>query len=243
MRLDGQTRQGIGAWIGALVLLVCLLTAAPVTGQASPLRFNPDDTEKQFRALSGQVERDGVEGSARPVVAERSNGLMHLSPSRLTARPGFFKGHLLPRMSRQLGEVASIYALETPRDRFDRSSLHDWVSDAVAYRVRRATRKAVRTYLLEEIAVGSWVESLRVGRHGFGQPAAGRATDFGIEVSHGIPVVGMRHRSAVGTTRVAFGLDGSVKVRFRPTRSISARLAADYDADLSQYRVSCRFGF
>ena len=243
MRLDGPTRRQIGAWIGALVLPVCLLTAAPVTGQASSLRFNPDDTEERFRALSGQVERDGIEGSARPVVAERTHGLMHLSPSRLTVRPGFFKGHLLPRMSRQLGEVASIYALETQRDQFDRSSLHDWVSDTVAYRVRRATRKAVRTYLLEEIAVGSWVESLRVGRHGLGQPAAGRATDFGIEVSHGIPVVGMRHRSAVGTTRVAFGLDGSVKVRFRPTRSISARLAADYDADLSQYRVSCRFGF
>ena len=243
MRLDGQARRRIGGWIGTLVLPVCLLAAAPVTGQASPLRFDPDDTKKRFRALPGQLESERFEGSARPIVAERSDGVTQLSPDRLTVRPGFFKGHLLPRMSRQLSAIAPIHALETQRNRFDHSSLHDWFSDAVAYRARRAARKAAKTYLYEETAVGSWVESLRVGRHGFGQPAKERAMDVGIEVSHGIPEVEMRHRAAVGTTRFAVGLDGSVSVRFRPMHSISGQLAADYDADLSQYSVSYRLGF
>ncbi len=234
MRLDGQARRRIGGWIGALVLPACLLAAAPVAGQASPLRF---------RVLPGQFERVGFEDSARSIVAERSDGVTQLSLDRLTVRPGFFKGHLLPRMSRQLSEVEPIHSLETQRNRFDHSGLHDWISNTVAHRARRGARKAARTYVLEETAVGSWVESFRVGLHGFGQPAKGRTMDVGIEVSHGIPEVEMRHRSAAGTTRFAVGLDGSVSVRFRPARSISAGLAADYDADLSQYRVSYRFGF
>ena len=243
MKSNRRARRRIGAWIGALVLPVCLLAAAPVTGQASPLRFDPDDTKERFQSLPVQLERGEFEGSARAMVAERSGRVTQLSLSRLTVRPGFFRGHLLPRMSYQLGSVASIYALETQRGRFERSGMHDWVSDTVEHRARRAVQKAAKTYLHEETALGSWVESLRVGRNGFGRSAEGRATDFGIRVSHGIPRVGMRHRSALGTTRIGLGVDGSVRLEFRPTHSISARFYAGYEADVSQYRLSYRLAF
>jgi len=243
MKLNGQIGRRIGAWIGALVLPVCLFATAPVMGQISRLQFDPDDTNKQFRALPEQLEGSGFENSLRPKVGDRSGRVAQLSRSRLTVRPGFFKGHLLPRMSRQLGDVASIYALETQHVSFQHSGMHDWVSDTVAHRARSATRKAAKTYLEEETAIGSWIDSFRVSREGFGRSAESRAMDFGVGVSHGIPKVGMRHHSAMGTTRIDVGVDGSVRLEFRPARSVSARFFAGYEADPSQYRLSYRLGF
>jgi hypothetical protein len=157
-------------------------------------------------------------------------------------RPGFLKGHLLPRMSRYMGDVSSIHALETQQGWFKDSSLHDWISDEVEYRALRATRKAAKAYLYEATPIGSWLESRSVSIGGHG-PATVRATKFRVDVSHGIPKVGLRHRAAAGATRFEIGLDGSVRLEFRPSRSMTARFYAGYEAAVAGYRLSYRVGF
>ena len=238
-----RTTRRIGAWIGALALFASVLAATPATGQVSPIRFDPDAAEQRFRVLPGQFETLRLDGSTRPMLSERSGVKAQLSPGRLEARPGFFKEHLLPRMSRQVAFVPSIHALETQHGRFEHSGMHDWLSDRVARRATRATRKAVRAYLLEETAIGSWFESQRVGAQRFARPTVARATDFGIDIAHGIPKAGMRHRSAVGTARFSVGLDGSVRLDFQPARWISAQFYAGYEVELSRYRLTYRLDF
>lgn len=238
--MKDSARHAIGAWSCALALAVCALAATPAGGQTSAPRFDPDAMEQRLRGLNEQLATGGFERPAGIGAAERSGGSPEVDPGRLILRPGFLRGHLLPRMTRQLGDITSIHALETQRSRFEDSGMHDWVSGEVAYRARRATRKAAKAYLIEETRIGSWVESLHVSRGG---TAAARATDYGLDVSHGIPKVGMRHRAAVGTTRFEVGVDGSVRFEFRPARSTTARFYAGYEAELSGYRLSYRVDF
>jgi hypothetical protein len=231
----------IGAWIGAFVLPVCLLAASPAVGQVSTIGLDSDTTSKRLRPLHAQFD-GGVEDSARPMLARRSGAVPRLGPIELSVRPGFLKGHLLPRMSRQIGDVNTIHALETQRGWFEDSGMHNWVSDEVEHRALRATRKAVKDYLYEATRIESWLESRAVSVGGHGVNAV-RSTKFRFDVSHGIPKVGLRHRAAVGTTRFDVALDGSVRLEFRPTHLATARFYVGYVAALSGYRLSYRVAF
>ena len=154
---------------------------------------------------------------------------LDLGPIELSVRPGFLKGHLLPRMSRQIGDVNTIHSLETQRGWFENSGMHNWVSDEVEYRALRATRKAAKDYLYEATRIGSWLESRAVSVGGHGSNAV-RSTKFRFDVSHGIPKVGLRHRAAVGATRFDVALDGSVRLEFRPAQLATARFYVGYVA-------------
>jgi hypothetical protein len=241
MRHDRRVARRFGAWIGAFVLPVCLFAANPAVGQVSTIGLDPDTTEKRLRPLNARFD-GGVEESVRPMLARRSGAVPRLGPIELSVRPGFLKGHLLPRMSRQIGDVNTIHALETQRGWFENSSIHNWVSDEVGHRALRATRKAAKDYLYEATRIGSWLESraVSVGGHGSG---AVRSTKFKFDVSHGIPKVGLRHRAAIGATRFQVGVDGSVRLEFRPARSNAARFYAGYEAALAGYRLSYRVAF
>ena len=227
--------------MGAFSLPVCLLMAGSAVGQVSTTGLDPDATRERLRAMNTRFE-GGVEESARPMALRRSGAVPRLGPIELSVRPGFLKGHLLPRMSRQIGDINTIHALETQRGSFENSGMHNWVSDEVGYRALRATRKAAKDYLYEATRIGSWLESraVSVGGHGSG---AVRSTKFRFDVSHGIPKVGLRHRAAIGATRFQVGVDGSVRLEFRPARSNAARFYAGYEAALAGYRLSYRVAF
>ena len=235
--------RGVGAWVGALVVSVGLLGATPATGQLSAVKFDPDAAEKRLRVGSEQFPRGGLDNSIRPAVAERTGAVPQLDPNRLIARPGFLEGHLLPRMTRHMGDVASVNSLETQRVQFENSGIHHWVSYEVEQRAQRAARKAARDYLYEITAFGAWIESMCVGQQSPRGAGERRGMNVGFDVTHGIPKVGMRHYAAAGTTRFVVGLDSSVRLDFYPTRWKVARFYAGYEPERSVYRVAYRLGF
>jgi hypothetical protein len=229
------------AVIGALLLCLCGFAAIPAAGQTIPRQFDPDATDERLRGVSSQLDRKAGEAVSRTLAERRVDSPVRLKPGKLEPGTGFLKGHLLPRMSHQIGDVSSIHALESQRGIFGDSGMHAWVSDAVEHRAVRATRKAAKAYLYEETSVGSWFDTRRIG--GGSGPVARRATDFRFGVSHGVPKIGLRHRAAVGVTRFQVGLDGSVRLEFRPSQSTTARFYAGYDARVSGYQLFYRLGF
>jgi len=158
-------------------------------------------------------------------------------------RHGFFKRHWMPRMSRHLADVSPIHSLETDSGRFAGSAMDERVTDSAESRARRATRKALRTYLQKETAIGSFFERARIGREGIGRPAKNESMDFGVSVSHGVPEFEMRHRSAAGTTRFSAAFDGSLQFDFRPAATTSAQFRAAYVIERSELVLSYRHGF
>ncbi len=225
--------------VGVGVAAACVLLAPATDAQMSTVRLDPDVTRKRFRALTAELG-ERVENRARPIVVEKTAAASRLDLSVLRSRPGFLEGHLLPRMSRQVADVSSIHTLETQRGRFEDSSLHDWVADTVGHRALSATRRAAKAYLYEVTPIGSWLESRPVGRRA---AVGGPSARFKVDVSHGVPRLGLRHRAATGATRLDIGLDGTVRLEFRPTGSTSARFYAGYVADDSAYVLSYRVGF
>lgn len=228
---------------GALLVPVCLVCAAPAAGQISAVPFDPDAAEERLQAVSARLQRGGPENAVQPVKAHRSDEGIQLGPIRLTARPGFFEGHLLPRMVRYMHDVASVHSLETRRHQFENSSIHHRVSYEVEQRAFRATRKAARDYLYEITTLGARIDAIRVGHRTGGGGAERRGTKVGVELTHGTAKVGMRHSSAAGTTRFVVGLDRSVRLDFYPTRWNIARFYAGYEPERSVYRVAYRLGF
>jgi hypothetical protein len=242
MYLDPATTRSavkIAAWATTVAAVVCVLLAPTATGQFSTVRFDPDATRERLRALSGDFG-ERVESRPRPPVAGKRAVPSRLDTGALRTRPGFFQGHLLPRMSRQVADVSSIHSLETQRGWFEGSSMHDWVADTVGYRALRATRKAAKAYLYEATPIGGWLES---GPAAGRPPGSQRKARVKVDVSHGIPKVGLRHRAGAGATRLDLGLDGSVRFEFRPSVSPSARLAARYVAADATFLLSYRVGF
>ena len=227
--------------VGALAVTACVLAVAPVLGQVSPIRLDTAAAEERYRTFPERLDAAAIGPTANSLTVGSSNKQPRLWPVRIHGGPGFLRGHLLPRMSRQIGDVSSIHALETQPGTFEVSSMHAWVSDAVEHRAVRATRKAAKAYLLEATAIGTWLDSSRIG--GGIEPATERTTDFRFDVSHGVPKIGLRHRAATGTTRFQVSLDGSVRLEFRPSRSTTARFYAGYEAAFSGYRLSYRLDF
>ena len=58
-----------------------------------------------------------------------------------------------------------------------------------------------------------------------------------------MPQLGLRHRNGAGATRFEVGLDGSVRLVFRPARLSRALVYGGYDAGTSLYRLSYRVAF
>jgi hypothetical protein len=228
-------------WLGALAVVACALAVTPIAGQVSPIRLDTEAAEERYKAFPQRLDSSAIGPTIGSLAVGRSNRQPRLSRGKIYSDPGFLRGHLLPRMSRQIGDVSSIHALETHRETFQDSGIQAWVSNTVEHRALRASQKAAKAYLLEATTIGSWLESSRIG--GGIERVAKSSTDFRFDVSRGIPKVGLRHRAAMGTTRFQVSLDGSVRLEFRPNHTSTARFYAGYEAAVSGYRLSYRLGF
>ncbi|NIM64121.1 MAG: hypothetical protein GTO30_21465, partial [Acidobacteria bacterium] len=69
------------------------------------------------------------------------------------------------------------------------------------------------------------------------------STSFRLNVAHGIPSAGMKHRGLGGTTRFSVGFDGTVRLDFNPARFVSAHFYAAYEAEDDRYRLTYRHAF
>ncbi len=238
MFIATTTRRSAGR-IAAAAAVACVLLAPSAGAQIATVRLDPDAAQERFLTWSGDLGGRIEKRSHQRIAVERV-AMSRLDTSLLRPQTGFLKGHLLPRMSRQVAGVSSIHALETQRGWFEDSSMHDWVAQTVGHHALRATRKAAKAYLYEVTTLGVWLESRPVGGRSRGPQ---RGASVKLDVSHGIPKVGLRHVAAVGSTRFDVGADGSMRLEFRPTSSPSARLFAGYAAADSLFILSYRVGF
>lgn len=242
MRVATRKKWGIAAWMGVRLIPVCLLAVVPVNAQSIAPKLDHDRDARRLQDL-GRLPLDSIGAASPRLSSTRPDSPAAAIRRQAPSRPGFFAGHLMPGMERQLSRVAPIHAMESHRATFEASVMHERFSDLVESRASRAGLRAARTYLHEETALGAWVDSFRVGKHGVGKPHQDQALDFGFGVSHGVPKLGMRHRAAAGTTRFSLGIDGNVRVEFRPTRLQRTKLNAGYDPDRSLLQLSYRLGF
>jgi len=234
MGLERTTRGRVVRLAAVLAWLGCL-AALPAAG---------DELDDARKALA----------DARPSFDAFSPGSIALPahrPSSETAAPlrrsighhGFLKRHLVPRVSHQLGRVTPIHSLEVDRSDWERSGLHGWFSGTTGHYANRGLRRAARAYFVEDTAVGTFLDSLRLETHRGDAPQSGRTVNYRLGVSHGKPRLEMRHRSPAGTTRFGVGVNGSLRLEFHPAHSGGGRVSAGYDPGDSSYSLSFRHSY
>ena len=235
--------QGRVALVGAFLLLAALPCAAQTPA--------PEDLQSRLRA----PQLDFALRLPADVAARDRGPSFRPGPLEAAADPKgstFFHGMLLPRLNRQLDEMAPYRGVPQAQPQLDDFVLFDELTEAVGRRAEKATRRAVKEYLLESTPLGRGVLRLKSGGRrdmAGGIPAApktrsGRdALSFGLSVSHNLPEVQARYDILRGTLRVGVRADGSVGVSLEHEKLARTRLWVGYDAEDHGYDLQYRIRF
>lgn len=233
----GQRTSRIERWWVPSIVAACLLCSPVVAGDL-------EGSREAFERVRGELEASSFSLSTSDLPPLGEPRALRLALARPVEAHGFLKRHLMPRVSQQLERMAPIHALDFDRATWQQTELHGWFSGTANHYAERGLKRAARSYLVEETAIGPWLEGLRLGGHGNSSSAGrSRSTDYGVRVSHGRPSLEMRRSSSVGTTRFGVGLDGSLRLEFRPANSTNGRFAVGYAARESSYVLSFRHTF
>jgi len=147
---------------------------------------------------------------------------------------------LAPRVSIEMESLASFHRAAGPGMGLRDHVLFDEMSDAVRRGAKRATRKAVRDYLLEAVHLDRGIDNVR--REIRGVPSAERNIDWHVGFHHMLPEVGMRYRLSHGSVRFMVGAAGDAGFKFKDDRFERAEFSAVFDGDDTFY-VRARLGF
>jgi len=218
----------VGRWSLALIAIV-LLGGTAGAGE-SPGRS---------RAWSGPDRPDAESarsnGPARKVVVE----------SRLAP---FARERILPRVSMQLEAFSAFRHAEPDRDIGD-LLLHDEMTREVRRGVERATRRAVKDFLIHVTEVDRLVERLRRRGKALVDPAGGpggpgraRNVRFDVGFHRLMPEVQMRYGVGHGDLRFSVDAEGSVSVQYRDVRMTRGSVVVGFDGD-DTYRLNWNVGF
>jgi hypothetical protein len=150
------------------------------------------------------------------------------------------RDRLVPRVSIEMESLASFHRAAGPGMGLRDHVLFNEMSDAVRRGAKRATRKAVRNYLLEAVNLDRGIDHVRQEIRGV--PSAERAIDWHVGFHHMLPEVGMRYRLNHGSVRFMVGAAGDAGFRFRDDRFERAEFSAVFDGDDTFY-VRARLGF
>jgi hypothetical protein len=240
MRVCKRQRTGNARrWLPSIVA-VCLICGPLIAGEVGPL----EEPRETFARVRGALGAGGLNLTNMTPPSLGGQGILEHSPVKAIQARGFLKRHLMPRVSQQLEGMVPIHTLDFERAEWQQSELHGWFSGTASYFATRGLKRAARAFLVEETAVGPFLESLHFhGRASSGPAKPRSSTSYGVHVSHGIPALELRHLSAAGATRFGIGLDGSVALEFRPAHSTNGRFAVGYDANVSAYGLNFRHSF
>ena len=164
----------------------------------------------------------------------------------------FYKGYLIPRLERHLGQVGVLHTSQ-----LDGQELHTWASnDSLVRETERQFEKgasrALRTYLTElcglDVRIDNFSDRNRIGTGGNGasehQP---RKIHFGLGVSHALPRVDVRYE--LGNSRdVRLTVAGSGKIdlhygSYRGGNRGHTRIFAGYDIHQSRSNFGLRLSY
>jgi hypothetical protein len=248
--MNAIRRMGrVGALQGRIALVGALLMGAALPCVAQ----TPGSEDLQARLRAGQVDFS-LRLSASFAARDRAPAFQP-SPLEAPADPKgstFFHGMLLPRLNRSLDEMAPYRGVPHAQSQLDDFVLFDELTNAVGRRAEKATRRAVKEYLLETTPLGRGLIRLKSGGRrdiAGGIPAARPtssrrdALSFGLTVSHNLPEVQARYDIMRGTLRVGVRADGSVGFSLDHEKLARTRLWFGYDAEDGAYDLQCRVRF
>jgi hypothetical protein len=147
---------------------------------------------------------------------------------------------LVPRVSIEMESLASFHRAVGPGMGLRDHVLFDEMSDAVRRGAERATRKALRNYLLDAVNLDRGIDHVRQEIRGV--PSAKRNVDWHVGFHHMLPEVGMRYRLNHGSVRFMVGAGGDAGVKFSDDRFERAEFSATFDGDDTFY-MRARLGF
>ncbi len=125
-----------------------------------------------------------------------------------------------------------------------RRSLIEEYTRRARSRFQRATRDAIRDYLLEETTlrrVAQFFERRSAGSS-VRERKAGDVS-FGLGVYGSEPQLVMRYRMSNSSIKLRLGIEGSAKLDFRSSRMTNTHVVAGYDPSREQYGLSYRLDF
>jgi hypothetical protein len=150
------------------------------------------------------------------------------------------RDRLVPRVSIEMESLASFHRAAVPGQGLRDHVLFEEMSDAVRRGAKRATRKAVRNYLLEAVNLDRGIDRVREGIRG--KPSAKRDIDWHVGIHSMLPEIGMRYRLNHGSVRFVVGAEGDAGIKFKDNRFERAEFSAVFDGDDTFY-VRARLGF
>jgi len=164
---------------------------------------------------------------------------------RVARTKQFFRGHFLPEVTSQLKRVAMIVDLvATPTMSMSQHPMSDEYTRRARSQFQRATRDAIRDYLLEETTLRRVTQFFE--RRSAGSSAQGRKAGtvaFGLGVYGSEPQLVMRYRMSNSSIKLRLGIEGSAKLDFRTSRMTNTHVVAGYDPSREQYGLSYRLDF
>jgi len=214
--------RAAGPWRAALIVGMALLVAA----------------------LSGAAPAAAAEGeAAREAGREGAEWLRPAARGRtIPDAAGFYRGHLLPRLTSQFSTLGSYEALPARQADPSRNLVFEQAARAARLRARRGTKRALKGFLLESLPVGRLIERVEL-RRAHGGATADRGLRLGLAIRGGLPVAELAQPLGRGLLRTGLGVDGRVRLEYRGGQFGGVGLRADYDPFRGEFDLGCRLAF
>ena len=236
--MPGTPRSRTGCRLAPVLALTAVVVCGGVavaddvvTDRRLPTLVLPGDLASAGTPVGGV----GIEGfrpprqAIRPVAVKRNR---------------FYHGHLLPRLSRQMNAIAPHDPVLAARG-MGHDQFYTEFSRTVGSRAGSSAYKALRDYVLDDTAVAGWIGNVErkvdpfAHKQSDGRP---KNVSFHFGLSHGLPRVELKHRSAIGMLRFRVALEGSARIEFRPLGSRNTYFTAGANLD-GETTIHCRFEF
>jgi hypothetical protein len=160
----------------------------------------------------------------------------------LASDESFYRGHLLPKLDRQLSHVAEIRAVSLENERLEDFALYDELAAASRMRAERGARKALKSYLLQATSLRRIFQNLK-GELQPDEPRNKGAFGYGFGVAHGAARIEIRRSLRSGTVRMGVDTHGGFDLLLDHSRFTRMRLVMGYDRRERQGNFTCRFSF
>ena len=146
----------------------------------------------------------------------------------------------MPRIHFQLESITAIHSAGMPGARPEDHMLYDELSDSVRHGAERASRKAIKRYLIEASTIERRLDNIKaeIG----GTRLESKKIGFDVGFHHALPRVSMKYGVGHGWVKFRMGATGAVGIQYKNLRMGHTEIFAGYDGD-DNYELRYRLGF
>jgi hypothetical protein len=194
---------------------------------------------------AGAGEASGALPAARPTGGAPSARDLPLARQEVRGAGGFYRSHLLPRLTGQFRAMVPYEALSVRGEALADHPHFDRLSENARDRVTHGTRKALEDFLLEATSLDDLLDRLgnKARRSSLGGGPEAGGFGVGVGISHCAPSVELSRRTGPRAFRASLGLLGVVRVEYQQGRRSRASIYAGYDAREGDFALGGRIRF